>query len=309
MESKIIGYRGIANRERIIISGHAFEKHKVRDLHPKHSRRRNFRQTIHRFVAQPLKWTAIDIHVDGEVERVRTNKRGFFTCSIDHKQTSPGWYPYELYWKRNHKQFKSEYYLSDHHETGVISDIDDTLLVSHSTRLIRKMALILFRNAHSRKTFPFIKNWHGFLRDLNEAEHPRDFFYVSNSEWNLYDFLIDFFHINELPKGVFFLQDLKKGVRDLLSSGHTGSNHKMKSIEFLLRFYPEKKYILVGDNGQQDLNIYHEVAQRFPRRIKGVMIRRLPYIKNEKKILHYQQMFESLKIPFIPFHEGDDKMP
>ena len=195
MESKIIGYRGIANNERVIISGHAFEKHKVRDLQPHHGRRKNLKQTVRRFRANPLKMMAIDVSLDGMEKRVRTNSQGFFTCEIKHNLDKPGWYPYELYWKRNDKRFESEFCLSNDHETGVISDIDDTLLVSHSTQLLRKMALILFRNAHSRKTIPFIKNWHSYIRDLNDTAHPRDFYYVSNSEWNLYDFLVDFFDI------------------------------------------------------------------------------------------------------------------
>lgn len=302
MESKIIGYRGIANKKKIIISGHAFEKHKVRDLDPLHSRRKNMKQTIRRFGAMPLKWTAIDIRINDNVERVRTDKRGFFTCELKNRETEPGWYPYELYWKRNDKRYESEYYLSDDHETGVISDIDDTLLVSHSTRLIRKMALILFRNAHTRKTIPFLQNWHSYIKDLNDTAHPRDFFYVSNSEWNLYDFLVDFFQINELPKGVFFLQNLKKGVKDLFSSGKANSNHKMDSIEFLLRFYPNKKFILVGDNGQKDMEIYHEVVMKFYKRIKGVMIRNLPYIKNEKTVQHFKERINHFDVPFISFH-------
>jgi phosphatidate phosphatase APP1 len=302
VESKIIGYRGIANKNRIIISGHAFVKHKVKDTLPHHGRRRNLKQTIRRFRARPLKWTTIEVRVNGDIKKVRTNNRGYFTCEVQHKIEQPGWYPYELYWKRNQKKFQNEYYLSDEHETGVISDIDDTLLVSHSTRLIRKLALLLFRNAHTRKTIPFLTNWHGHLRDLHETDGPTDFFYVSNSEWNLYDFLEDFFDINELPKGVFFLHNLKKGLRDLVSTGRVNNDHKRQSIEFLLRFYPHKKYILVGDNGQKDMEIYADISDKFQKRIKGVLIRKLPYIKNERRIERYRKRIETLGIPFITFH-------
>jgi phosphatidate phosphatase APP1 len=301
VESKIIGYRGIANTDKVIISGHAFEKHKVRDTSPHHGRRRNFKQTVHRFRARPLKWTAIDIKLNGTQHRVRTNKRGYFTSEIKHDIKKPGWYSYELLWKRNHLQFSGEFYVSDEHETGVISDIDDTLLVSHSTRLIRKMVLILFRNAHSRKTIPFVKNWHSYIRELNDKEHPRDFFYVSNSEWNLYDFLVDFFHINELPKGVFFLQQLKKGIKDLISSGKVNHNHKTSSIEFLLRFYPNKQFILIGDNGQKDMEVYLEIVSKYHERIKGVMIRKLSYIKNEKKVQKFADSIGEFNVPFKSF--------
>lgn len=302
MESKIIGYRGIANRNSVIISGHAFEKHKVRDVHPQHGKRRNLKQTIRRFRAKPLKWTSIEVILNGTIKKVRTDSRGFFTCELSHDLKDTGWYDYELYWKRNNKRFRSEFYLSDEHETGVISDIDDTLLVSHSTRLIRKLTLQLFRNAHTRKTIPFIKNWHSYIKDLNDTSDPKDFFYVSNSEWNLYDFLLDFFTINELPKGVFFLQHLKKGIKDLISSGMVHKNHKQNSIEFLLRFYPNKKFILIGDNGQKDMEVYYEIVLNFHDRIKGIMIRKLPYINNDHKIQNFKKRINQFDIPFLIFH-------
>lgn len=302
MNSKIVGYRGIANKDRVIVSGHAFEKHKVRDLDQLHGRRRNFRQTIRRFRTRPLKWTTVAIKINGEIKKVRTNKKGFFTCELKHSIKEPGWYPYELFWKQSHKVFKSEFYLSDEHETGVISDIDDTLLISHSTRMIRKLALLLFRNAYTRRTFPLIKNWHAHLQDLHDADEIRDYFYVSNSEWNLYDFLNDFFAINELPKGVFFLQNLKNGLRDFVKTGKVNNNHKINSIEFLLKFYPRKQFILVGDNGQKDMDIYNDIVSRYSDRIKGVLIRELPYIKNHRRVNRYRESISNHGIPFITFH-------
>jgi phosphatidate phosphatase APP1 len=301
MDSKIIGYRGIANQKKLIISGHAFDRHKVRETHANHGRSRNLRQTIQRFHAKPLKWTSIDIRIEDMECSVRTNKYGYFTCEMEHSLRAPGWYPYELFWKRNNRTFDGEFYLSDEHETGVISDIDDTLLVSHSTRLVRKLVLLLFRNAHTRKPIPFLKGWYGHLRNLHEMESPDDFFYVSNSEWNLYDFLIDFFEINELPKGVFFLRGLKKGLRDLVASGKPNYNHKQSAIEFLLKFYPQKNYILVGDNGQKDMEIYADVVSKYGQRIKGVLIRELSYIRRPKRLNFYKQQIEQNHVPFIVF--------
>ncbi len=301
MESKIIGYRGIANKQSVVISGHAFQKHKVKELNPLHGKRRNLRQAIRRFRSRPLKWTAIDIKLNGIETRVRTDKNGFFQSEIIHGLSEPGWYNYELVWKRNHLQFESEFYLSDSHETGVISDIDDTLLVSHSTRWVRKLALMLFRNAYTRKTIPFIRNWHEYIKNLNDTAEPRDFFYVSNSEWNLYDFLEDFFRINELPKGVFFLQNYKNGFKDFLKSRKDHKNHKLNSIEFLMQFFPKKRFILVGDNGQKDMEIYSIIVAKYHQRIKGVLIRKLPYIHNDDVIEDFKTKINHFDVPFNVF--------
>ncbi len=302
MESKIIGYRGIANKEQVILSGHAFESHKVKDPHPHHGRRKNLKQAIRRFRARPLTYATVDVLVNGITKRVRTNQKGYFSCQISHELHEPGWYPYELFWKRNDGRFHGEFYLSDEHETGVISDIDDTLLVSHSTRLLRKLALVLFKNAHTRKVIPYLTKWYHHLRELNNEDHPNDFFYVSNSEWNLYDFLEDFFTINKLPKGVFFLQKLKKGLSELISSGKSHKSHKLTTIEFLFRFYPHKSFILVGDNGQKDMEIYSMLIEKYPDRVKGVMIRKLPYVKNETRLKYYEKRITAHGLPFVTFH-------
>ncbi len=303
MESKIIGYRGIANTRHIKITGHAFEKHKVRVPSPLHDRIRNFRQTIRRYRLKPLKFMEVKVQIDGITSQtIRTNEQGFFTSILKHEDTNPGWFDYELSWKRNEKVFKSQFFRPSENETGVISDIDDTVLVSHSTRTLRKLSLVLFRNAYSRKTIPFIKHWEGHIHDLNKDIHPDGYFYVSNSEWNLYDFLQDFFEINKLPKGVFFLQNLKKGLRDLVSTGRVHSNHKFNNINFLFQFYPMKSFILIGDNGQKDMDIYEKISSLYPWRIKGIMIRKLPYVKNEHRIQGFQEYLEKQKIPFLTYH-------
>ncbi len=302
MGAKLVGYRGIANSQKIIITGHAFKKHRLRDNSPYHNRYHNFRQTVGRFRLRPMKHTSVEIEVDGQICAVKTNRYGHFTCEFQNRHNAPGWYPYHIYWNGKGDDFTGEYRQADEDGTGVISDIDDTVLVSHSTKMMRKLSLMLFKNAYTRKTIPFIKHWYQHIHDLNAKLHPEDFFYVSNSEWNLYDFLHDFFEINDLPKGVFFLQNLKKGFRDIVSTSKVNLHHKANSINFLMRFYPSKPYILIGDNGQKDMEIYRQVCHRYPDRIKGVMIRKLVRAADEHRFLEFQDYVKSLNIPFLFFH-------
>jgi len=302
MRAKIIGYRGLANSQQVIISGHVFEKHKVWETHPKHSRIRNFRQALKRYRVRTMDLATVEVTVNGKKKKVTTDEKGFFTCVFEHKNTKPGWYSYQLHWPRTGCHCEEAYFVANESVSGVISDIDDTLLISHSTKWMKKMALILFRNAYSRKPIPMVKHWNERLKLLNGEFHPDGFFYVSNSEWNLYDFLVDFFEINGLPRGVFLLQNLKEGLRDLVSRGRVNSNHKIETIRELLSFYPKKTFILVGDNGQKDMEIYAEVCRDFPGRINSVMIRKLPYITNEKRFNRYRDIISGLGVPFEHYH-------
>src|SRR5690606_32290121 len=100
------------------------------------------------------------------------------------------------------------------------------------------------------------------------------FFYVSSSEWNLYDFLINFCRFHKLPKGVLQLKDIKDEWRDFFRKGSfSNHNHKQVKIERILEFYPDKKFVLLGDNGQHDPYIYQAIVEHFPDRILAVYIR------------------------------------
>jgi len=58
---------------------------------------------------------------------------------------------------------------------------------------------------------------------------------------------------------------------------------------------------LVGDNGQKDMEVYLQIVENFHKRIKGVMIRKLSYIKNERKVMQFEQNMKEFKVPFKSF--------
>ena len=85
----------------------------------------------------------------------------------------------------------------------IISDVDDTVMVSHATQTLRKLHLMLFKNALTRNHFSHVDLFYQGLAEGKDKQDSNPFFYVSSSEWNLYDLLEDFFSINKIPKGVF----------------------------------------------------------------------------------------------------------
>jgi phosphatidate phosphatase APP1 len=94
---------------------------------------------------------------------------------------------------------------------ALISDIDDTFLISHSSRLRRRLYVLFTKNARTRKPFEGVVNHYKLLACGNvSGKNANPFFYVSSSEWNLYDFIAEFSRRNELPKGVFLLSQLKR---------------------------------------------------------------------------------------------------
>jgi phosphatidate phosphatase APP1 len=148
---------------------------------------------------------------------------------------------------------------------GVISDIDDTVLVTNATSLLG-MARSVIRNAQSRLPFEGVAELYTVLHsDVNPI------FYVSSSPWNLYELLDEFMDINGIPHGPMLLQDWGIEEKTFILASH--ETHKLAQIQLILDYYPRLKFILIGDSGQHDPEIYLRVIQSHPNRIRAAFIR------------------------------------
>jgi phosphatidate phosphatase APP1 len=155
-------------------------------------------------------------------------------------------------------------------EVGIISDVDDTVLVT-GARSLRSMARLTFlHNARTRLPFPGVGALYRALAAGSDGTRSNPVFYVSSSPWNLYDLLVDFFRLRDLPRGVLLLRDLGLTAEHWVAGGH---EHKEEKIEAILRTYPHLPFVLLGDSGQQDPEIYSRVAAGFPGRIPVIYIR------------------------------------
>jgi len=153
---------------------------------------------------------------------------------------------------------------------GIISDIDDTVLWTNVTNKLN-MALMLARtNAHTRKPFKGVAAFYRALREGAGGNEDNPMFYVSSSPWHLYGFLVDFLRLQGIPVGPLLLREL--GLRDVFKPTNHG-NHKLDKIELILRFYPGMQFVLIGDSGEKDPEIYAEIVRRHPQAVRMIYIR------------------------------------
>jgi phosphatidate phosphatase APP1 len=154
---------------------------------------------------------------------------------------------------------------------GVISDIDDTILVTNAPSLLRAARHTFLQNARGRVAFPGVA---ALYRAFQRGTGPGEFnpiFYVSSGPWNLYDLLVEFMDLKEIPAGPILLQDYGLDNTKMFSASHF--DHKLSQIKKLLETYPRLPFILIGDSGQRDPEIYRNVLEEVPNRIKAVYIR------------------------------------
>jgi len=181
-----------------------------------------------------------------------------------------------------------------------ISDIDDTFLISHSSNLRKRLYVLFTKNAHSRKPFEGVVNHYQLLAQAyTDNTHPNPFFYVSSSEWNLYDFIKEFCRKNAMPEGVFLLSQIKR-FSEVWKTGATKHATKFMRIARILEAYPDQKFVLLGDDSQQDPVIYTGIVEHFPGRIVNVYLRHV-YEKNVQNVGELIKKMEALGVKCCHF--------
>jgi phosphatidate phosphatase APP1 len=156
-------------------------------------------------------------------------------------------------------------------EYGVISDIDDTVVRTEVTNWLRMLKIVLLTNAYTRTPFEHVETLYHAFRQGPRGDSQNPVFYVSSSPWGFYDLLEHFFRIHGLPEGPLFLKTYQVSLKHLRGSSH--HNHKLHYIRMLFDTYPELPFVLVGDSGQEDPEIYREVVRDYPDRVLAIFIR------------------------------------
>lgn len=148
---------------------------------------------------------------------------------------------------------------------SLISDIDDTVKMSNISAGARE----IFRNTFVREladlTVEGTKEWYGKMQALGVSVH-----YCSNSPWQLFPMLATFFKISGLPLGSLHLKQYSGMLQGIFEPV---AERKKNTLVRLLRDFPQRKFLLVGDSGEADLEVYTELALAYPGRVLAVFIR------------------------------------
>ena len=273
-------YRGYVNDEELIVFGHVFKSWAPDKYQTDRKGFKHAFAVLHMFRISPLKDVEVRLRFKDLDIRTQTMDDGYFRFTVPyHENLDSGWHRYEVSCKPEEvnygivetaellKPFKSE--------LSIISDIDDTFLISHSGNIFKKLFVMLARNVNARKTFEDVVKHYKALSNSGHKEEGKSnsFFYVSSSEWNLYDFIVQFTKLQKLPKAVIKLKDIKTGISDFLTTGGGNHDHKFVKIKDIISFYPKQHYVLLGDDSQQDAFIYERICKIFPLNIKAVYLR------------------------------------
>ncbi|THF86816.1 DUF2183 domain-containing protein [Deinococcus sp. KSM4-11] len=259
-------YVGWGTPSRVEVSGRVLLPRTMRPPQTGDPRWRNFRNALRRLFSREVGGIGVTGTLDGLPARGVSDFDGYFTLTFTPTAPlSPGWHEAALCLDAREGSATARVQVVAQARFGIISDLDDTVIQSDVTSVPRMLLTVLTGNARTRSPFPGVS---ALYRALTHSEQERNpIFYVSSSPWNFFDLLLHFLSYRHIPLGPLFLRNWGVG----LLNGH--GSHKHAVIERLLTRFPELPFVLIGDSGEKDPEIYAEVVRRWPQRILGVYIR------------------------------------
>jgi phosphatidate phosphatase APP1 len=273
----IVCYRGYAHERRAKISGRVLRDPGITRAAARELWWRNLLNTYKRIESNEVPGARVRVHSLGSTLEVRANDEGYFHAIVPGSTSAAGlmWQPVDLELIEPRpdqgqppRSTGQVMVVGSDAEFGVISDLDDTVIRTDVRSVPRMIRAVALGNAHTRLPFPGVAAFYRALQRGRAGRPVNPIFYVSSSPWNLYDLLDEFLAVRAIPAGPLILRDWGMGVNPARHAPH-----KLEAITSVLDTYPGLPFVLIGDSGQEDPEIYREVIARDPARIRAAYIR------------------------------------
>ncbi|HET6467077.1 MAG TPA: phosphatase domain-containing protein [Geminicoccaceae bacterium] len=169
----------------------------------------------------------------------------------------------------------------------VISDIDDTIMETGVANKLTMLRRLFMQRAESRVAFPGVAAFLDALHGGASGGDRNPMLYVSRAPWSIYEVLEEFFNLHRIPTGpVLFLREWGLTLQRPLP--RRGKSHKLDLIRRMLALYRDLPFVLLGDSGQRDPEIYTRVVRENPGRVLAI------YIRNVSRDPERQRAIEAL---------------
>ncbi len=220
------------------------------------------------FTSVPVGSAVVVIEVDGRRFEVTADRGGVVDTVID-VTLSPGWHTATLRTEGS-EIVEAPLNIIDANATfGVLSDVDDTVMVTALPRPLLAAWNTFVLDEHARVPTPGMAV---LLERLASLQPGTPVIYLSTGAWNVAPTLTRFLSRNLYPRGVLLLTDWGPTPDRLFRSGH---DHKRENLDRLASEFPGIRWLLIGDDGQHDEEHYRDFALAHPENVAAIAIRQL----------------------------------
>ena len=220
------------------------------------------------FTTLPVSDQTVVIEVGDRRHEVRTDRGGYVDVVVD-ADLEPGWRTVRLHRPGAESVEAPVRVLAPDVRFGIVSDIDDTVMVTALPRPLLAAWNTFVLDEYARSPVPGM----AVLYERLVTAHPEaPVIYLSTGAWNVAPTLTRFLSRNLYPRGPLLLTDWGPTTDRWFRSGQA---HKRTSLERLAVEFPDIRWLLIGDDGQHDPEIYGEFVETHPDRVAAVAIRQL----------------------------------
>lgn len=182
------------------------------------------------------------------------------------------------------RQYSGKSLLINPNGVSIISDIDDTVKLSYVTDHKKLFESSFFNDFMPVDGMPELyRQW---------QEQGARFHYVSSSPWQLYEPLQEFMNQHGFPDATFSLKMIRFKDQTFFNLFKSATKTKPQAIEAILKNYPDRKFILLGDSGEKDAQVYAQIANDHPEKISKIYIRNINGNTNLDEF--YETIFDGL---------------
>jgi phosphatidate phosphatase APP1 len=220
------------------------------------------------FVGVPVENATVHLDIGGRSYEIQADSSGIIDVVVD-VDLDPGWHRIVMRSEGSEAATALAFVVDPETTFGVVSDIDDTIMVTALPRPLLAAWHTFVVNEHARATTPGMPV---LYERLTTRYAGAPLIYLSTGAWNVAPTLTRFLSRNLYPAGALLLTDWGPTAESWFRSGRA---HKRSSLERLAREFPQIKWLLFGDDGQHDESIYRDFVAQHPDHVRAVCIRQL----------------------------------
>jgi phosphatidate phosphatase APP1 len=269
---QVVIYDGFGSGERFTVEGRVIEEKTRSQAKPDDSWLSNLWRNFNFMRNSEKENVALTISIADNKMTVTSNEEGYIR--VDAKPAKPlsaGWHTVKATAKR--AQGEGRVLIVPQANThGVISDIDDTVIVSEVNDKKKLLENTFLQNSTQRKTFPGTAAFYKTLLSKNAEPNAAPMFYLSASPRQLTNNITSFLTQNDFPPGPLITKLINSDERDPLLDQQ---KYKLAKIEIIFAALPWVNFTLVGDDGEFDPEIYRTIQEKFPQRVSAIYIRKV----------------------------------
>jgi phosphatidate phosphatase APP1 len=220
------------------------------------------------FATAPVPGARVHVRAGGAEHLLTTDRSGYLDAVVE-CDLAPGWHEVQLQVGDADPVPAPVIVVGPEQRHGIVSDIDDTVMVTSLPRPLIAAWNTFVLHEQARHVVPGMAP---LYREIVVKEPGTPVFYLSTGAWNVAPTLTRFLARHGYPDGPLMLTDWGPTNTGWFRSGR---EHKRSALRRLRTELPHVQWLLVGDDGQHDPEIYAEFADEFPDSVRGIALRQL----------------------------------